>query len=139
MSGDATNFHATARVLADGPLELRGTILLNGAPVGEEAWMCRCGASADKPWCDGSHETAGCHLTGDPPLREGRALPAQGGPLDLEPQPNGSVKATGPLAILNDAGAVTDRVTQVFLCRCGQSGKQPYCDGSHRRAGFVAP
>jgi CDGSH-type Zn-finger protein len=34
---------------------------------------------------------------------------------------------------------VTDRTMQVMLCRCGQSARQPYCDGSHRRAGFVAP
>jgi CDGSH-type Zn-finger protein len=129
---------ATARVLAGGPLELRGEILLNGTAVGAEAWLCRCGASANKPWCDGSHKTASCVLTGDPPVREGRALP-DAAPVNLEPQPNGSVKATGPLVILNDAGAVTDRVTQAFLCRCGQSAKQPYCDGSHKRAGFVAP
>ena len=139
MSSDQTRPYATARVLAAGPLELRGEILLNGAPVGAEAWLCRCGASSDKPWCDGSHKTAAWVLTGDPPLSEGRELPAAAAAINLEPQPNGSVKVTGPLVILNDAGDVTDRTTQAFLCRCGQSGKQPYCDGSHKRVGFVAP
>lgn len=134
------NDHATARVLTDGPLELHGRVLLNGEAVGEEAWLCRCGASANKPWCDGSHTTAGRSLTGDPPRREGVALPdAPAAGLDLSPQPNGPVKATGPLVVLNDAGEVTDRTMQVFLCRCGQSAKQPYCDGTHRRSGFVAP
>ena len=138
MAEQSPAAHATARVLANGPLELKGEILLNGAPVGAEAWLCRCGASANKPWCDGSHTTASCTLTGEAPPREGRELP-EAGPVNLEPQPNGSVKASGPLVILNDAGAVTDRVTQAFLCRCGMSAKQPYCDGSHKRAGFVAP
>ncbi len=112
---------------------------LNGEAMDGEAWLCRCGASANKPWCDGSHKTSGCALTGDPPRREGTTLPDVPAPVDLSPQPNGPVKATGPLVLVNDAGEVTDRTMQVFLCRCGKSAKQPYCDGSHRRAGFVAP
>ncbi|MCA3557141.1 MAG: CDGSH iron-sulfur domain-containing protein, partial [Rhodobacter sp.] len=26
----------------------------------------------------------------------------------------------------------------LFLCRCGQSKTKPYCDGSHKAAGFQA-
>jgi CDGSH-type Zn-finger protein len=129
----------TARVLRHGPLELRGPLLLAGEPVGGEAWLCRCGCSANKPWCDGSHSASGCALTGDPPRRDGVPLPEASIPVDLLPRPNGPVKATGPLVMLNDAGEVTDRTMEVFLCRCGKSAKQPYCDGTHRRVGFVAP
>jgi CDGSH-type Zn-finger protein len=27
----------------------------------------------------------------------------------------------------------------ITLCRCGQSHKKPFCDGTHREAGFKAP
>lgn len=50
--------------LKDGPLLLSGNItIVNGS--GRVAWrgtqvaLCRCGASANKPFCDGSHAEAG--------------------------------------------------------------------------------
>ena len=49
------------------------------------------------------------------------------------------VRENGPLAI--NAPLVIDGVDQglrATLCRCGQSKKKPYCDGSHTAAGFMA-
>ena len=44
----------------NGPLELRGHIEVvapSGDPLAEadELWLCRCGRSKSKPFCDGSH------------------------------------------------------------------------------------
>jgi CDGSH-type Zn-finger protein/uncharacterized Fe-S cluster protein YjdI len=49
------------------------------------------------------------------------------------------VRENGPLAI--NAPLVIDGTEQglrATLCRCGQSRKKPYCDGSHTVAGFTA-
>lgn len=50
--------------LKDGPLMLNGNVVLRTGS-GRVAWsgnkvaLCRCGASKNKPFCDGSHITAG--------------------------------------------------------------------------------
>lgn len=46
--------------LADGPLKVEGLIEIAGADNAETgrfagAFLCRCGASSNKPFCDGSH------------------------------------------------------------------------------------
>lgn len=51
-------------VLPDGPLHVTGPFLLRDASgeiryAGAEAWLCRCGHSAEKPFCDGSHGRCG--------------------------------------------------------------------------------
>lgn len=49
----------------NGPYQVDGAISIHdydGRPValpGNEVFLCRCGASANKPFCDGSHVTIG--------------------------------------------------------------------------------
>lgn len=48
----------------DGPLQVRGPIELRSADgqsvyVGHRGELCRCGHSANKPFCDSTHETIG--------------------------------------------------------------------------------
>ena len=52
---------ASITVYPDGPLVLRGSVALRGAdgePIetGRVVALCRCGRSAAKPFCDGSHK-----------------------------------------------------------------------------------
>lgn len=48
---------------ANGPLHVEGAFEIEGDDGGtyrgEDAWLCRCGASEDKPFCDGSHAKIG--------------------------------------------------------------------------------
>jgi len=52
---------------------------------------------------------------------------------------DGPYKVSGPVRIVDVDGteyAVPDG--DVVLCRCGLSATKPFCDGSHRRAGFAS-
>ena len=55
-------------------------------------------------------------------------------------QPNGPYIVSGPITIEDGDGHVItvapDRI--VKLCRCGHSGKKPFCDQTHRRVDFVS-
>jgi CDGSH-type Zn-finger protein/uncharacterized Fe-S cluster protein YjdI len=48
------------------------------------------------------------------------------------------VRENGPLALHGDLAIAGDKVFRATLCRCGQSQKKPYCDGSHTAAKFQA-
>lgn len=51
---------------------------------------------------------------------------------------NGSIKVDGDFEILDMEGrpfGLGGR-QRVSLCRCGQSGTKPFCDGTHKRCGF---
>lgn len=128
----------TLRVRENGPYALEAPILLRGEPAGIRATLCRCGASKRKPFCDGSHSEAGFAATGEPAAKDSVALEARDGAVDVQPQVNGPLKLVGNLEIVSGTGHTVNRVTQTWLCRCGQSKNKPYCDGSHKAAGFVA-
>jgi len=54
----------TITALTDGPLEVAGPTTIKAADgtvlkEGEKAYLCRCGHSANKPFCDGSHKREG--------------------------------------------------------------------------------
>jgi CDGSH iron-sulfur domain-containing protein 3 len=52
---------AIIEVIDFGPLKITGNFLLKDMKRDEEyssaeVWLCRCGKSGDKPYCDGSHK-----------------------------------------------------------------------------------
>lgn len=132
----------TITVVPDGPLHLRGDVelvtsddetLLEDTRVA----LCRCGASANKPLCDGSHaavdfenegtiDDCGSVTEDEPPGETLRVSRKSGGPLML----------SGEFRIESAVGESACSGTETALCRCGASEEKPFCDGSHGEIGF---
>lgn len=124
------------QVRENGPLAFRGALTVSGKPIGTRATLCRCGASKNKPYCDGSHKDAGFVATGEPATGDLTALATRDGDVIVAPAPNGPLVVTGNLEVISGTGRTIRKGTQLYLCRCGASGNKPYCDGSHKRVGF---
>ena len=58
--------------------------------------------------------------------------------IKMQIKKNGSIRVTGEVDFVDAEGNVIETKTDFSLCRCGASKEKPFCDGSHRDAGFVA-
>ena len=134
-----------AEVPPAGPLCLTGRIKVEvgGETVADtdDVALCRCGHSRDKPYCDGSHRRVGFDDPGV--IQGGRLVPGEGGegaaadePVTIVCATDGPLLVRGPLRVVASDGG-TSEGTKGALCRCGVSSTKPFCDGSHRDAGFV--
>ena len=62
MSEDKTfNPQASIEIIENGPIKIVGNILISDykrdiMDSPEEVFLCRCGKSENKPYCDGSHK-----------------------------------------------------------------------------------
>ncbi|MBK8195414.1 MAG: (4Fe-4S)-binding protein [Lewinellaceae bacterium] len=54
----------------------------------------------------------------------------------VEASPNGPLMVYGNIRVKHADGAETVKHKVTAFCRCGQSQNKPYCDGSHKKAGF---
>jgi CDGSH-type Zn-finger protein/uncharacterized Fe-S cluster protein YjdI len=125
-----------AGVREAGPYAFRGQLQIDGEPMGFRATLCRCGASKNKPFCDGSHHEVGFSATGEPPSGKTDSLPVRDGVLAIDPEINGPLAIRGNLEITSGTGRVVARVVTARLCRCGGSSTKPFCDGTHAKIGF---
>lgn len=50
---------------------------------------------------------------------------------------NGPLLVSGDLNVIDADGNSESKKKTTAFCRCGQSGNQPYCDGTHNKVGFV--
>jgi CDGSH-type Zn-finger protein/uncharacterized Fe-S cluster protein YjdI len=127
------------RLRENGPLAVMADLRLGDAEPQVRATLCRCGASKNKPFCDGSHAAAGFQATGEPASLDTAALPNRDGPFIVRPLADGPLQVTGAVEICAGTGRVVHRTTDAKLCRCGGSRNKPLCDGSHLSNGFTAP
>jgi CDGSH-type Zn-finger protein/uncharacterized Fe-S cluster protein YjdI len=134
----------TIRLMKNGPLYLRGDFtIVNGSGewVAQDtrAALCRCGGSANKPFCDNTHRAIGfiapTTVAGPQTSVTGRA---DDGPLCVETETNGPLHLTGHFSVVDEHGAIVYQGTDETFCRCGGSAHKPFCDGTHAKIGFVA-
>jgi CDGSH-type Zn-finger protein len=131
------------RPIENGPLHIMGTLELLGTDgklieKSEELYLCRCGQSNNKPYCDGQHKQAGFVEPGvfikppDPAEEESNQVL-----LSIK------VQANGPLIFRGDACIQDVSGQKIFrkvggLCRCEKSANRPFCDGTHSKIDFIA-
>ena len=137
LSNDVKN---TIMIRPDGPLIARGDIEVldvegNCIYQGKDIALCRCGASKNKPFCDGSHkEIAFLH---DSQFKDQKMEAPEGTKgLVIQCRANAMLLARGPMQIISrDGNSYTTR-NKAALCRCGASENKPFCDAKHKQCGF---
>lgn len=140
--GEPTPDANTVTIAADGPLYVHGDVTLQ---TSEDATLedtrialCRCGDSANKPFCDNSHIEAGFKDAGMSQVSVLGADESTNGGLQINSAPNGPLLVNGNSEIITALGTVSFRGEKAALCRCGASNNKPFCDGTHKAVGFQA-
>jgi CDGSH-type Zn-finger protein len=60
--------------------------------------------------------------------------------VTIRMRPNGPLVVEGPVKILDQNGnqfTTNPDKPLIALCRCGESSNRPFCDGTHKTAGFT--
>ncbi len=154
---EAAPAESVVTVATDGPLYVQGDLRIGGAtgePGGSaaeearveyRAALCRCGESANKPFCDNTHHECGFEDPGAVDAGrgtvvedlEGEAGVASSGrlagPLSVTAAPNGPLMFGGMIELRSGDEATRTLVENPALCRCGHSRDKPFCDGTHFR------
>ena len=57
--------------------------------------------------------------------------------IEIQVVPNGPYLVNGKITITHADGTQEQKESTTAFCRCGASASKPFCDGSHRKNGFV--
>ncbi len=124
------------RIRENGPYAVHAASTLDGHPPMFRVTLCRCGQSANKPFCDNSHRKAEFVATGEPTTISSDPLENRRGGLHITPIADGPLEVLGNLEICSGTGRTVFYSQNCRLCRCGGSANKPFCDGTHARIGF---
>lgn len=76
----------------------------------------------------------------EPALPDDEVRPEADSQATITPYRDGPLIVRGDFRLVDQDGAEIDPGRRtIALCRCGKSGIKPFCDGTHKRAGFSAP
>ncbi len=130
---------AKIEIMDDGPLIVSDLESLedgegNGLAIKKKIALCRCGASGNKPFCDGSHKRTGFQNSlslgeSSAPVKEGNAV--------IKSLKNGPYEVCGDIELCVEDDSELSGDDPYYLCRCGASENKPFCDGSHKGIGFT--
>jgi CDGSH-type Zn-finger protein len=138
-----TEPRGTITIRPNGPYRVEGEVPLEG-PDGtpyesKPAYsLCRCGRSANKPYCDTTHKECGFVGT------ETADSPSEAPPLPektveaavIRVVRDGPYEVIGLPALAFSDGRVVQTRPYYRLCRCGASKTKPFCDDTHLEIGF---
>jgi len=122
-----------------GPLQITGNITLvhedGRTQYANQLSLCRCGHSRSKPVCDDQHMDMEFINSGK--IFDVSEIAASSHPnrLTISCIKDGPITFLGRLRLHNQFGQECVKM-RGSLCRCGQSARKPFCDGSHSRVGF---
>jgi CDGSH-type Zn-finger protein len=49
---------------------------------------------------------------------------------------DGPIQVSGNYQLRGSDGKIINSDSVIYLCRCGHSGNNPFCDGTHKKAGL---
>jgi uncharacterized Fe-S cluster protein YjdI len=72
-----------------------------------------------------------------PELSRSEGLVAEEKPVIAKVMVDGPIVISGDFTVINDGATKVISEGIMSFCRCGESGHQPFCDGMHRKKGFI--